>query len=90
MDFLNTRIKTKSIDYILNCIPVKETQLLAQDSLPQEYQGMDYIVCIARLSEEKQIPKMTEAYVTSNINAKFVIIGDGDQKNIIKDKIKLR
>ena len=71
LDFLNTRLKTKSIDYVLNCIPVKEAQLLDQDSLPKEYQGIDYIVSVTRLSEEKQIPEMIEAYVKSNINAKF-------------------
>ena len=88
IDFFNTHIKTKSLDYVLNGIPIKKTQLLAQESLPKEYQGIDYIVCIARLSEEKQIPEMIEAYVKSNINAKFIIIGDGDQKNIIQNTIK--
>ena len=86
-DFLDTNIPTLYCNYVLNGIPIKNVQKLSNVELPKKYQNMDYIVFVGRLSEEKQIPKIIQAYIKSKIPAKLVIIGysPNDNSNEIKN-----
>ena len=87
-DLQKIGISYKTADFVLNGIPIGKLEEQAKTPLPEKYQEMEYALMLTRLSVEKQVPKIIEAYQKSNIKTKLVIVGDGDQKQIIKEKIK--
>lgn len=88
MEYIYPKIKDKLI-VIPNGIDIKKVQELSEETLD----FTNYILMIARLDEKsKDYKTLIEAYKILKevyfIKEKLVIIGDGDDKNLIEDLIK--
>ena len=80
-DLQALNLNAKSIDWVLNGVATQNIEKQMVQPLPKHYQNMDYIVFVGRFSPEKQIYKMIEAYVKTDMSVKFVIIAGNENAN---------
>jgi len=84
---LNMQIKSKSIQVIYNPIDVELIEELAKDeNTAQKYSP--YIIHIGKFHKQKRHDILINAYMKSNIDAKLVLVGDGDLRRDIENIIK--
>ena len=86
-DFKTLNIPYKSLDYAPNGVNISMLRKQSKKPLPTAYQGIPYIVCVCRLSPEKQIPEMIQAFINANLNCTFIIVGKGQEQHKIEQKI---
>jgi len=82
----NIQIRPKSIQRIYNPINKDEITSLADE--PIELDDNDYIVHVGRLAKVKRHDVLLKAFKLANINAKLILVGDGEEKSNILTLIK--
>ena len=87
-DFQSLNIPYRTLNFVVNGVHTDIVQKKAKEKLPEEFENKEFILTVARLSYEKQIDKIIEAFYYSKIPCAFVIIGDGLEKNKIQNVIK--
>ena len=79
-------VKPLSIKTIYNPIDIQEINLLSKEKLPNMIKG-DYIIHVGRLAESKRHDRLLDAYKASGIDAKLLIVGEGNMRASIEKKI---
>lgn len=81
------KVKPQSICIIHNPFIIDNIRQQAQGSLNLPFKE-EYILFLGRLSPEKRVPMLIEAYIKSGIEEKLLIAGNGDEKEHILKKIE--
>ena len=79
-------VKPLSIQTIYNPIDLQEITLLSKEKLATKVED-DYIIHVGRLAESKRHDRLIDAYKVSGIEAKLLIVGEGDMRPTIEKKI---
>lgn len=86
-DLLNDlKIESKSIKVIYNPIDIKTIKNKSKE--PMENESIeDFIIHVGRFSKEKRHDLLIEAFIKLNIDTKLVLLGEGELKSEIKNKV---
>jgi len=82
----NVKIKPKSIKTIYNPIDTDEIIKLSLEKSP--INEKDYIVHVGRFAKVKRHDILLKAFKLANLDTKLVLVGDGEEKENIKNLIK--
>lgn len=80
-------VKPRSIQTIYNPVFTKEITALSKEKPSKVIEG-DYIVHVGRLAQAKRHDRLLDAYAASGIEAKLLIVGEGDMRASIEQKVK--
>lgn len=80
------KIKPKTLQVIYNPIDIPHICTQAEDENPYDLEGA-YIVHLGRLVRVKRHDRLLEAFKLSGIDAKLILIGEGDYKSYIEAKV---
>ena len=93
-EFINkVRIDEKKVELVYNPIDLKLIQKKAEnvEKKYENYLKQDYFLQVSRLTQQKQPEHLVDIYYKlkqAGIKEKLYFIGDGEKKEIIKQKIK--
>ena len=80
------KIKPKSIQTIYNPIDFEEIKKFSLEKSP--INEKDYIVHVGRFVKQKRHDILLKAFKLANLDTKLVLVGDGEEKENIKNLIK--
>ena len=87
-DIRKIGIKPKTLQVIYNPVDAETLEKKASEATPCKNDNNDYIVYVGRLAESKRHDRALEAYKKSGIQASFLIVGEGDMRASIENKIE--